>query len=67
MHRRIWYSPPILFASGTFILFRKIVFLFLEKTIAFFPILCYTISNKIYLIKSNVVTGTMTLQQPAPR
>ena len=27
--------------------------------------LCYTIYNKIYLIKSNVVTGTMMLQQPA--
>ena len=27
--------------------------------------LCYTICNKIYLIKSNVVTGTMMLQQPA--
>ena len=27
--------------------------------------LCYTIRNKIYLIKSNVVTGTMMLQQPA--
>ena len=29
--------------------------------------LCYTIYNKIYLIKSNVVTGTMMLQQPAFR
>ena len=27
--------------------------------------LCYTVCNKIYLIKSNVVTGTMMLQQPA--
>ncbi len=27
--------------------------------------LCYNVFNKIYLIESNVVTGTMTLQQPA--
>ena len=47
-------------------------FLFFQKTDKNFGIplakalfLWYTVNNKIYLIESNVVTGTMMLQQPA--
>ncbi len=38
---------------------------FLRKGLANRQKVWYTVCNKIYLIKSNVVTGTMMLQQPA--